>query len=44
MVARAAVVVNLALDNDAVAAVVVAVDEQGQDEGEEEEDAVPFYC
>ena len=43
MAARAVVTVvaRLALNDDAVAGVVMAVDEQRKDEGEEEHDAVP---
>ena len=36
--------VMLALDHDAIAGVVVAVDEQREEEGQEEEDAVPGIC
>jgi hypothetical protein len=40
---RAAMVCG-ALYDDAVALVVMAMDEERQDEGEEEEDAVPGLC
>jgi len=35
--------VGFALDDDAVTVAIVAVDEECQEEGQEEEDAVPAY-